>query len=172
LIAAGRGSTSRRSGPSSDASALRNIARARSARQNGKSRSRHLNIETIAHNTRELDCDRALENFPAINLPTEDRAGAVCRCAELHSQQAAHALGRGSDHCLVRRSDGFTASALAARVATLSKQTLAQYGPTRAAYDLKKFRGQQIVQRIGHTRRYQASPAGLKAITALIALGD
>jgi hypothetical protein len=69
-------------------------------------------------------------------------------------------------------SDGFTASALAARVATLSKQTLAQYGPTRAAYDLKKFRGQQIVQRIGQTRRYQARPAGLKAITALIVLRD
>jgi hypothetical protein len=42
-------------------------------------------------------------------------------------------------------SDGFTASELAARVCTLGKQTPAQYGPTRAAYDLKKFRGQQIV---------------------------
>jgi hypothetical protein len=38
--------------------------------------------------------------------------------------------------------------------------------------DLKKFRGQQIVQRIGQTRRYQASPAGLKAIIALIVLRD
>jgi len=44
-------------------------------------------------------------------------------------------------------SDGFTASDLAARVRALGQQTLAQYGPTRAAYDLKKFRGQQIVQR-------------------------
>src|SRR5262249_55540898 len=39
-------------------------------------------------------------------------------------------------------SDGFTASDLAARVRALGQQTLAQYGPTRAAYDLKKFRGQ------------------------------
>ena len=45
-------------------------------------------------------------------------------------------------------------------------------GPTRAAYDLKKFRGQQIVQRVGQTRRYEARPAGLKAITALIVLRD
>ncbi len=39
-------------------------------------------------------------------------------------------------------------------------------------YDLKKFRGQQIVERIGQTHRRQASPAGLKAITALIVLRD
>ena len=69
-------------------------------------------------------------------------------------------------------SDGFTASDLAARVRALGQQTLAQYGPTRAAYDLKKFRGQQIVQRIGATRRYEARPAGLKAITALVVLRD
>jgi hypothetical protein len=52
------------------------------------------------------------------------------------------------------------------------KQPSEQYGPTRAAYDLKKFRGQQIVERIGQSRRYQANPTGLKAITALIVLRD
>ena len=41
-----------------------------------------------------------------------------------------------------------------------------------AAYDLKKLRGQQIVQRIGETRRYEARPAGLKAIAALVVLRD
>jgi hypothetical protein len=35
-----------------------------------------------------------------------------------------------------------------------------------------EWRGQQIVHRIGQTRRYQASQAGLKAITALIVLRD
>jgi hypothetical protein len=69
-------------------------------------------------------------------------------------------------------SDGFTASELAARVRTLGKQTPEQYGPTRAAYDLKKLRGQQIVQRIGETRRYEACPAGLKALAALVVLRD
>jgi hypothetical protein len=52
-----------------------------------------------------------------------------------------------------------------ARVRALGQQTLAQYGPTRAAYDLKKFRGQQIVQRIGASRRYEPGPTGLKAMT-------
>ena len=70
------------------------------------------------------------------------------------------------------RLDGFTASELAARVCALGQQTPAQYGPTRAAYDLKKFRGQEIVQGIGQTRRYAARTAGLKAIAALLVLRD
>jgi hypothetical protein len=44
-------------------------------------------------------------------------------------------------------SDGFTASQLAAHVRTLGKDHLSQYGPCRAAYDLKKLRGKQIVRR-------------------------
>jgi hypothetical protein len=67
-------------------------------------------------------------------------------------------------------SDAFTVSELAARVRALSTQTPAQYGPTRAAYDLKKLRGKQIVQRIAYTRRYQPLPTGLRAIAALVVL--
>jgi hypothetical protein len=65
---------------------------------------------------------------------------------------------------------GFTASDIAARVRLLSNQRPLQYGPRRAAYDLKKLRGKQIVRRIGHTRRYEPLPAGLRAMTALIVL--
>src|SRR5437660_8991238 len=39
-----------------------------------------------------------------------------------------------------------------------------------AAYDLKKLRGKQIVRRIGHTRRYEPLPTGLRAMTALLVL--
>ena len=46
------------------------------------------------------------------------------------------------------------------------------YGPHAAAYDLKKLRGKQMVERIGQTRHYQATPAGLKAIAALIVLRE
>lgn len=41
-----------------------------------------------------------------------------------------------------------------------------------AAYDLKKLRGKQIVQRIKQTRRYEPMPKGLKAMTALVVLRD
>jgi hypothetical protein len=161
---------------------------------------RVLRIEVIVHNARELDCGRALENFPEIicrlkavlerfadalscidpcfiadqtleRLPTASRVGKVTVGGiDLNKPRmrwvvdAVIALSAGSD--------GFTASELAARVRTFGKQTPEQYGPTRAAYDLKKFRGQQIVQRIGATRRYEARPAGLKAIAALVVLRD
>jgi hypothetical protein len=45
-----------------------------------------------------------------------------------------------------------------------------QYGPRHAAYDLKKLRGKQIVDRIRHTRRYETLPTGLRALTALLVL--
>ena len=65
---------------------------------------------------------------------------------------------------------GFTASQLASQVQTLSKQIVAEYGPLRAAYDLKKLRGKNIVQRIGKTRRYEVIPKGLRALTALVVM--
>jgi hypothetical protein len=68
--------------------------------------------------------------------------------------------------------DGFTASALADQVRAFGNQSLSAYGPRQAAYDLKKLRGKQIVQRVGATRRYEAIPSGLRAITALVVLRE
>src|SRR5207302_8498731 len=42
--------------------------------------------------------------------------------------------------------------------------------PRHAAYDLKNLRGKQTLRRIGHTRRYEPLPAGLRAMTALLVL--
>src|ERR1700688_2482651 len=53
-----------------------------------------------------------------------------------------------------------------------ANQSPSAYGPRQAAYDLKKLRGKQIVQRIGSTRRYEPVPSGLRAITALLVLRD
>src|SRR5262249_32023126 len=66
--------------------------------------------------------------------------------------------------------NGFTASDLAARVRLFSEQDPLPYGPRNAAYDLKKLRGKQIVQRIARTRRYHTLPAGLRAMAALLVL--
>jgi hypothetical protein len=65
---------------------------------------------------------------------------------------------------------GFTASELAAHVCAISRQSQSQYGPRRAAYDLKKLRGKQIVRRIGQTCRYEPLPVGLRAMSALLVL--
>jgi hypothetical protein len=49
-------------------------------------------------------------------------------------------------------------------------QSELEYGPRRAAYDLKKLRGKKIVRRIGETHRYESMPKGLKAMAALVML--
>jgi hypothetical protein len=159
---------------------------------------RVLRVEVIVHNTRELDCGRSLENFPEIVSRLKsilerflDALSCIDQCfiadQMLEDLPTASRLGKitvgGIDLnkrrmrwvaeaviALSASSDGFTASELATRVCVLSKQTAAQYGPTRAAYDLKKLRGKQIIRRVGQTRRYEAVPAGLRAITALVVL--
>jgi hypothetical protein len=68
--------------------------------------------------------------------------------------------------------DGFTASALADQVRAFGDQSPSAYSPRQAAYDLKKLRGKDVVQRIGSTRRYEIVPSGLRAITALLVLQE
>src|SRR5246127_5525939 len=65
---------------------------------------------------------------------------------------------------------GFTASELARQVRLLSNQTESDYGPRRGAYDLKKLRAKNIVQRIAQTRRYESTASGLRAMVALVVL--
>jgi hypothetical protein len=67
---------------------------------------------------------------------------------------------------------GFTASELAAKVRNLSGEPQAPYGPRRAAYDIKKFRAKGMIRTIGKSRRYEAVPEGLRAITALLVLRE
>ena len=52
----------------------------------------------------------------------------------------------------------------------LSNQGESKYGARRAAYDLKKLRGKNIVRRIRQTRRYESTSTGLKAMVALVVL--
>jgi hypothetical protein len=66
---------------------------------------------------------------------------------------------------------GFTASDLAQKVGGMSGQTVSDYGPRRAAYDLKKLRGKQMVRKIG-ARRYLPNRDGFRAMAALVLLRD
>jgi hypothetical protein len=68
--------------------------------------------------------------------------------------------------------EGFTASVLAERVREISGQAEADYGPRRAAYDLKKLRAKSMVRKIGTSRRYEPISEGLRAITALVVLRE
>ena len=57
-------------------------------------------------------------------------------------------------------------------MAQSNSQPAGCYGPRQAAYDLKKLRGKQMVERIGKTRRYRATATGMKAIAALVVLRE
>ena len=160
---------------------------------------RVLRIEAIAHNTQQLDCGRSLEKFPEIvsrlkgmlerfadALSCIDQCFIADRNARAsassiagrqnqswwnRSQQEAHALGRRGGDCLVRRHP--TASRPPSwRIGSRHSASTADRSTARrrAAYDLKKLRGKQIVRRVGRTRRYEPLPTGLKAITALVVL--
>jgi hypothetical protein len=159
---------------------------------------RVLRIEAVAHNTRELNCGRSLDKFPevvsrlkAILERFADALSCIDQCfiadEMLEHLPVASRVGKtlvgGIDlnkarmrqvvEALIALSpspNGFTASDVAARVRALSKQSPCQYGPRHAAYDLKKLRGKHIVRRIGHTRRYEPLPTGLRAMTALLVL--
>ena len=65
---------------------------------------------------------------------------------------------------------GFTASDLAGQVRAFLPSTNSKYTSRQAAYDIKKLRAKQIVQRIGKSQRYEPIPQGIKTIAALVLL--
>ena len=151
-----------------------------------------LRIEAMAHDVVELDCWRSLEKFPeivfALKSMLERFMNALscidpCFIADETLEQLPAQIGKtkvgGIDVNKPRMrwvaqavitlspfSSGFTASELAQQVQTLSQQSESDYGPRRAAYDLKKLRGKQLVRRMGKTAKYEPLPAGLRAMAA------
>ena len=159
---------------------------------------RVLRIEVVVHNTQELRCGRSLENCAAI-VGEAHRVlqrfmqawSGIDQCCIAHSLleplPAPSTVGKtkvgGMDLnkrrmrwvidaviALAPSPRGCTASELARQVRLLSHQSETEYGARRAAYDLKKLRGKQIVRRIDKTRRYESIPKGLRAMAALVVL--
>jgi hypothetical protein len=159
---------------------------------------RVLRIEAIAHNTQELNCGRSLEKFPRIVSELKsilerfmDALSCIDQCfisdETLEQLPAPARVGKttvgGIDFNKARMRwvaeavlilsplpGGFTASELARQVRAISQQSESEYGSRRAAYDLKKLRGKQIVRRIAKSQRYTPIPPGLKTMTALVLL--
>ena len=159
---------------------------------------RVLRIEAVVHNTVELRCGRSLENFPRIVEEAKSilkRFMEALSCIDqcfiaddmLEQLPASSLVGKtkvgGIDlnkprmrwvaEAMIALSTsprGFTAAELASRVRDLSQQSESEYGSHRAAYDLKKLRGKNIVRWIEKNRRYEAVLEGLRAITALVVL--
>ena len=159
---------------------------------------RVLRIEAVLHNSEELQCGRSLDRFP--RLVTQLRGilerflnalSLIDQCfisdESLQELPKPSVVGKakvgGIDFnkermrrageavlALAASAGSFTASGLAGQVCSATGQTSSEYGPRHAAYDLKKLRAKNMVQRVGRSRRYQATPSGLKAMAALVAL--
>jgi hypothetical protein len=66
--------------------------------------------------------------------------------------------------------DGFTVTDLATKVHAMTGH--AGYTTRQAAYDLRKLRGKQLIDKPGRSRRYYLSPSAARTITSLLALRD
>jgi hypothetical protein len=161
---------------------------------------RVLRFEAIVHTTRELGCGRVIAKLPIIVARLKaivDRAlrtlqwldRAFVADATLDQLPAPAQLGKtrvgGIDLgqrrmrtvlaaivALAPAPRGFTVGELTARVQEIGGQAFRDYGVRQAAYDLKKLRAKQLVEKPGHSRRYQVLDHGLRTITALVVLRE
>jgi len=67
---------------------------------------------------------------------------------------------------------GFRASDIAAKVQEIMGCSKGAYSSRKAAYDLKKLRGKNVIHRVEKSRRYEIVPEGLRTVTALLVLRD
>jgi len=161
---------------------------------------RVLRIEVIVHNTKQYRWGRSLPCFPEIVIRLRgilerflDALGCMDACfisddtldnlpqpAQVGQTKVGGIdlnkprMRRVADAVLALSSSpmGFTASDLAEKVQAMSGELHSQYGPRRAAYDIKKLRGKGMVQKIGASRRYEPLQVGLRAMTTLVVLRE
>jgi hypothetical protein len=158
-----------------------------------------LRFEATVHNTKALGIGRLLERFPAILArlgEITDRFATVLDCVDtafvpepgfLDHLPAPTVLGRtrtgGIDvnsprihavlaavTALAPAPGGFTTADLVAKVHTMTGNT--GYTTRQGAYDLRKLRGKELIDKPGHARRYQVTPQAAGTITALLTLRD
>jgi hypothetical protein len=161
---------------------------------------RVLRIEAVAHNTQELGCGRVVARFPQIVarlhsmlerfMTTLDCVDAAFISDELLDQLPLPArLGKtrigGVDlnNLRIRRAlsavlalgpspTGFSTAQFRAKVQSMTGQPDTDYTHRQAAYDLKKLRAKDLLTKLGRSRRYQASPPSMRAITAALVLRE
>jgi hypothetical protein len=159
---------------------------------------RVLRFEAVVHNTKELGCGRAIDKFPTIVAKLAGMLHRFCSmldCVDvafvpdgvldqlpLPCQLGATRVGgidlnkprvRTTLHAVLALSaapGGFTVSDLAAKVkANTGEHT---YTVRQAAYDLRKLRGKELIEKPGRTRRYHVPGSSARTIAALLCLRD
>ena len=159
---------------------------------------RVLRIEAMAHNARDLGCrlgasyfpeavevlrqmvDRFIEVLDCLDttfidaglldrLPQPGRLGAV-RVGGIDINRPRARAVMQALLALSPNPAGFTSSELATKVARLLDDE--SYSPSRAAYDLRKFRCKGLAAKIPRSRRYSADSSAIRAMAALLLLRD
>ena len=159
-----------------------------------------LRFEAIVHNTKELGCGRVLERFPKIvtrlrQILERFLGNLYCMDAAFVSDntldelpkpsQVGHTRVGGIDMnktrtravlsaalALAFSPDGFTAGQFAATVQSMQHDADLGYSARRAAYDLKKLRGKDLISKIPKSRRYRVPPPAIRTIGALVLLRE
>jgi hypothetical protein len=157
-----------------------------------------LRFEATVHNAKELRCRRGLDNFDQIITrlaDIADRFATALDCADTgflpdgildelpQPSQAGPRRIAGIDLnkpriraalaavlALALAPGGFTAAEHAARVRQITGRD--GYTARQAAYDLRKLRGKQLIDKPGRGRRYHVPPDGARVISALLTLRD
>ena len=157
-----------------------------------------LRFEATVHNAKELRCRRSLENFAEIitllagmadrfataldcadtgflpdgvldELPLPAQAGPR-RIAGIDLNKPRIRAALSAALALAPAPGGFTVAEHAARVRQITGHD--GYTTRQAAYDLRKLRGKQLVDKPGRTRRYHVPPPAARTISALLTLRD
>ena len=157
-----------------------------------------LRFEVTCHNAKELRGRRALDDFGEIitrlagmadrfattldcadvsflpdglldELPVPSQIGAVRTGGiDLNTPRIRAALAAAL--ALAPAPPGFTAAEFATRVCQMTRHD--GYTIRQAAYDPRKLRGKNLIDKPGRTRRYQVPPSAARTIAALLALRD
>jgi hypothetical protein len=159
-----------------------------------------LRFEAIVHNTKELRCGRAIDKFGQIitrlagmaerfctaldcvdvafvadgvldELPAPSQIGATrVGGIDLNKPRARNAVS--AVLALAASPDGFTVTRFAEKVRAMTGQDEHDYTVRHAAYDLRKIRGKQLIDKPGRGRRYHVPPHAARTLAALLALRD
>ena len=133
------------------------------------------NRNTICHTgiSTPLDCvdtgfigDGILDELPDGSTLGTSRVGGV----DLNKKRMHAALS--AVLTLAPTPHGFTVGDFAAKVHAITGTSSAAYSIRQAAYDLRKLRGKQLVDKPARTRRYRVPPLAARTIAALLALRD
>lgn len=123
-------------------------------------------LNTLHYVDAPFIADETLERLPEPSVVGHTRVGGVDfnRPRMRLAVQAVLALSTSPK--------GFTAGDLAREACRLGGLPENRYSTRQAAYDIRKLRGKQIVQKRPGSRRYEPVPDGLRAIAAVVVLRD